>query len=113
MPRKWPPSAFPLPAAKIRFRHLIFFFPCPRRRWLQATAPFRVRRVRSLSGAPRDCCSLPDLTSDAARIEPGLVVIGLARAPTQRQMVRPGDPKIAVFFEFREGGHSGSVLYKL
>jgi nitrite reductase/ring-hydroxylating ferredoxin subunit len=58
-----------------------------RRDWLQTTALSACASCACLASAPRDCCSVLDLTADAVRIEPGLVVIDLARAP---DLAQPG-----------------------
>lgn len=52
-----------------------------RRHWLEATALSACASCACLAGVQKDCCSLTELPSDATRIEPGLVVIDLARAP--------------------------------
>src|SRR5690349_14124018 len=52
-----------------------------RREWLQATALSACASCACAAGAPRDCCTLPEIPSDGVRIEPGLVVIDLTRTP--------------------------------
>ena len=52
-----------------------------RRQWLQTTTLSACASCTCLAGVSHDCCTLPELASGAARIEPGLVVIDLARAP--------------------------------
>jgi nitrite reductase/ring-hydroxylating ferredoxin subunit len=50
-----------------------------RRQWLQATALSACGSCACMAGALRDCCTLAEAASDAVRIEPGLVVIDVAR----------------------------------
>ena|ERR1041385_4735564 len=57
-----------------------------RRQWLQATTLSACASGVCVAGAVPDCCTLPDIASDAVRIEPNLVVIDLARAPELGQM---------------------------
>ena len=56
-----------------------------RREWLQATALSACASCACAAGTSRDCCTLPEIASNAARIHPGLVVIDLARAPELSQ----------------------------
>ena len=52
-----------------------------RREWLQATAICACAPCACLAGDSKDCCSLPEVTLGAVRIEPNLIVIDAARAP--------------------------------
>jgi len=51
-----------------------------RREWLQAAALSACASCACRAGVAQDCCTLPEISADAMRIEPGLVVIDLARA---------------------------------
>jgi Rieske Fe-S protein len=57
-----------------------------RREWLQATAMSACAPCACLAGVSNDCCTLPDVAPDAMRIEPGRVVIDVARAPQLGRM---------------------------
>jgi nitrite reductase/ring-hydroxylating ferredoxin subunit len=59
-----------------------------RRCWLQSTALLGGAPCACLAGASHDCCTLPEPPSDAIRIEPGLVILDLARTT---QLKRTGD----------------------
>ncbi|HTS24802.1 MAG TPA: Rieske 2Fe-2S domain-containing protein [Bryobacteraceae bacterium] len=52
-----------------------------RREWLQTTALSACAPGACAAGLSHDCCTLPEMPPGAARIEPGLVVIDLARTP--------------------------------